>query len=96
MQAMCLSVHLFLSAQFKTGHLILICPYLKYFMDFNKKRKTSFQYQLATEYPNYIALVLPVQFLPASQIKDHKCAVDSTFNIEIYKIFHIRAKIKSN
>ena len=37
---MCLSVHLFLATQFKTENdLILICPYLKYFMDFNKKTK---------------------------------------------------------
>ena len=60
-------------------------------MDFLKKRKTSLQSRLATEYTNYTALVLPVQFLPASQIKEYKCAADSTFSIKIYKIFHIGA-----
>ena len=58
---------------------------------FKKKRRTLLQSGLATEYTEYTALVLPVQFLPASQIKDHKCAADSTFSIKIYKIFHIGA-----
>ena len=44
--AMCLSVHLFWSAQLKIGNdLMFSCPYVKYFMDVNKYERLQYWQQ---------------------------------------------------